>query len=90
MYQPDLLRAGFSEVVGYLQANVPTIGGIPIPQITAPLTVSESGIYVQDKHPLVSLENIFAAAPDFNLSNYPVWISGSCLQKPPPAEVFEG
>ena len=81
MYQPDLLRAGFSEVVGYLQANVPTIGGIPIPQITAPLTVSESGIYVQDKHPLVSLENIFAAAPDFNLSNYPVWISGSNYNK---------
>ena len=44
MYQPDLLRAGFSEVVGYLQANVPTIGGIPIPQITAPLTTSESGM----------------------------------------------
>ena len=72
MYNPTALKAGFSGVIGFLQANLPQI-----PQISAPLTTSSTGVYVQDKHPLVSLENIYYCAPDFGINNYPIWLSGS-------------
>lgn len=76
MYNPASLRAAFSGVVGILQSNLPQV-----PQINSPLIDSSSGIYVQDKHPLVSLENIWYAAPDFNANNYAAWVNGNAYAK---------
>ena len=70
MYNPTLLQSGFQGIVGLLQANSPQV-----PAITAPLTTSESGIFVQDKHPIVTLENIWQSCPDFNPNNWPSWVS---------------
>lgn len=72
MYNPTELRVAFTGVVGLLQSNIPGV-----PYVSAPLTTSSSGIYAQDKHPLVSLENIFYSAPDFNINNYPIWSFGN-------------
>ena len=72
MYKPSVLRTAFAELVGILPSNLPQV-----PAIGAPLTVSDSGVYVQDKHNIVSLENVWYCAPDFNPNNYQSWVSGS-------------
>lgn len=70
MYNVPALIAGFEGFVGILQSNLPQI-----PQIGEPLILSDSGVYLQDKHPLVSLENIWYAAPDFSWTNWLGWVS---------------
>lgn len=72
MYNVSQLKTGFQSLVGTLQSNLPQV-----PQISAPLTDSLSGIYVQDKHSLVTLENVWYAAPNFSPQNWNNWVSGS-------------
>lgn len=72
MYNIATLRAAFLSQVGILQSDIPQV-----PKISAPLTISNTGVYVQDKHPLVSLQNIWYSAPDFNPNNWYSWVSGS-------------
>lgn len=72
MYNPSLLQSGFQGLIGLLQGNSPQV-----PVIGSPLTDSLSGIYVQDKHPIVTLDNIWMSAPDFNPNGCPKWVSGS-------------
>ena len=44
-------------------------------QIDAGLTNSESGIYYQDLHPMVTLENVRAVSPNFNTSaEFDTWL----------------
>jgi hypothetical protein len=70
MYDIASLRTAFTSLVGILQSNLPQV-----PAISPPLSVSNSLVYVQDKHALVSLENIWYAAPLFNPNDYPAWVS---------------
>jgi hypothetical protein len=70
MYSPSLLKEGFVSIVGILDSNYPQI-----PLVQAPLSISLTGINVQDKHPLVTLENIWYAAPDFDSNNWNLWVS---------------
>lgn len=70
MYSVSRLRTAFASFVSIEQANIPGI-----PTLVAPLTESSSGISVQSKHPLVTLENIYYAAPDFNPNNWNAWVS---------------
>lgn len=72
MYNPQILVSSFAGVVGTRQSNRP---GVPV--ISGTMASSSSGVFVQSKHPLVTLENIFDSAPDFNINKYPVWVSGS-------------
>ena len=37
------------------------------------LTQSESGLYYQDAHPLLTLQNLVSVAPDFKNISYPVY-----------------
>lgn len=37
------------------------------------LTKSESGLYFQNMHPLLTLDNILSIAPDFKNTNYPIY-----------------
>lgn len=41
--------------------------------ISDDLTSSESGLYFQQAHPMVTIENIRAIQPDVSMFNYPVW-----------------
>lgn len=45
----------------------------PQQQISEALTESESGLYFQQAHPMVTLENIRAIMPEHNLFTYPDW-----------------
>jgi len=64
MYDVSKIQDGFSGKIGWRQ---------PIdndfPQLTPVVTASESGLYFNDYHPLISFENIDASGPDFDNSN---------------------
>ena len=45
----------------------------PQQQIDSTLTESESGLYFQQAHPMVTLENVRAIMPDYTLYQYPEW-----------------
>lgn len=71
MYDPIALKAAFQSLVGVRQPYTPGV-----PQIVPPLSTSNSGLYVDDKHPLASTENMFYSCPNFEPSQYPTWLSG--------------
>lgn len=45
----------------------------PMDEIDASLLQSESGLYYQDAHPLMTLENVKAVMPDNFIYRYPAW-----------------
>jgi len=45
--------------------------------IAQSLTVSDTGQYYQEIHPLVTLDNIKAIAPEFEAIVYPDWVIGT-------------
>lgn len=44
------------------------------------LTETNSGEYYQDIHPLLTLENLKAVAPDFDKITYPTWLVGTAYK----------
>lgn len=72
MYNVATLQAAFSGLVGIRQGDLPNT-----PNIIGSITSSSSGVYIQDKHPLLSLDNLFYAAPDFSPQIYKRWVSGN-------------
>ena len=46
---------------------------IPENQIAEDLTQSESGLYFQGAHPMVTLENLRAVMPEMSVSQFPEW-----------------
>ncbi len=69
MYRPADLKNGLLNLVGWRQnANTAdfTIG--------ASLVTSSSGLYYQDFHPLLTLDNLKAVAPPFDDENYAAWL----------------
>jgi hypothetical protein len=59
MYNLGLVQEGLKNVVGFRNAYDPQFG-----KIDSDLTTSETGIYFQSVHSLVTLENIFSIAPN--------------------------
>jgi hypothetical protein len=50
-------------------------------EIAGSLTVTETGRYYQDVHPLITLENIKAIAPEFKRITHSAWLIGSAYLK---------
>ena len=72
MYRPEDLKTGLLHLWGWRQ-NYDTSEFT----ISDSLTQSETGQYFQEVHPLVTLDNIKAIAPDFKNITYPDWAIGT-------------
>jgi hypothetical protein len=59
MYNLRLVQEGLKNIVGFRNSQDPQFG-----KIDSDLTTSETGIYFQSVHPLVTLENLFSIAPN--------------------------
>lgn len=68
MYRPADLKTGLLNLWGWRQ-NRDTSAFT----IADSLTETSIGAYYQDVHPLVTLDNIKAVAPDFKNITYPIW-----------------
>lgn len=71
---PDIVSA-LTPLVGWRQAYS------PLEAIDEELTRSESGLYFQDAHPLLTLNNIKAVVPDSFTLRYPKWIISQPYKK---------
>ena len=72
MYNPAQLKAGLIGLVGWRQ-NYDPAGA----QLSA-LTSSTSGLYFNDEHPLLNIENLLSIAPEFSKLSAPsAWDSGT-------------
>lgn len=68
MYRIDTIKDKFSNLLGWRQHHGEAM-------ISESLTNSESGMYYQDMHPLVTLDNIKSIAPDFgNEEEFSQWL----------------
>lgn len=67
MYRLKEIQAALSAVVGWRQAYDPT------KYIDETLTETESGLYYQDAHPLLTLENMRSIMPEDWALQYPDW-----------------
>ena len=72
MYNVSSLKSGLLGLVGWRQNYDPA--GV---QLSA-LTTSTSGLYFNDEHPLLNIENLLSIAPEFSkLASIPAWDSGT-------------
>ena len=62
------IQEGLLHLIGWRQSYDVNDGVI----ISEALTQSESGLYYQDAHPLLTLQNLKSIAPDFSNMSYPV------------------
>lgn len=61
------IQEGLLHLIGWRQSYDANDG-----VVSEALTQSESGLYYQDAHPLLTLQNLQSIAPDFNNISYPV------------------
>ena len=72
MYNVSSLKSGLLGLVGWRQNYDPA--GV---QLSA-LTTSTSGLYFNDEHPLLNIENLLSIAPEFSkLASIPAWDSAT-------------
>jgi hypothetical protein len=71
MYRANELKTGLLHLWGWRQNY-----DVSEYTIADSLTVSETGQYFQEVHPLMTLDNIKAIAPDFARITYPIWLIG--------------
>lgn len=72
MYSPAQLKAGLIGLVGWRQNYDPD--GVQLSALTAPT----SGLYFNDEHPLLNIENLLSIAPEFTKLGAPdTWGSGT-------------
>lgn len=71
MFISEEIKNGFLNYIGWRQSYDPDN------QISQSLTITDSGQYYQDIHPLVTLNNLRAIAPDFYNVTYPDWLVGT-------------
>lgn len=72
MYDPAQLKSGLIGLVGWRQNYDPA--GVQL----SGLTTSTSGLYFNDEHPLLNIENLLSVAPEFSkLPAIPEWDSGT-------------
>jgi hypothetical protein len=67
MIRINEIQSALLHLVGWQQSYDPE------QHISEELTQSESGLYFQQAHPMVTLDNIRAIMPEYNLFNYPAW-----------------
>lgn len=72
MYRVSDLQTGLLNLVGWRQNH-----NVSEFTIGSSLLASSSGLYYQDVHPLLTLNNIKAVAPKFEDITYPTWDSGT-------------
>lgn len=70
MYRLDYIKGALSNLVGWEQDYDPSKA------IDESLTQSESGVYFQGAHPLLTLSNLRAVIPDDWVKRYPLFVSG--------------
>ena len=68
MYRLQPIQDEMIKRVGFRQTTHPDL-----PQLVQQLTDSESGIFVQDRHPLLNTNNLFMAAENFDQWPYDPW-----------------
>lgn len=68
MYNVNRITQSYLPLIGWRQQTDPGAT-----QIDPVLTVSESGLFYQDEHPVLTLDNLLAISPDFSLIVYPAW-----------------
>ena len=73
MFNPPLIQATFQGLVGMLQPNDPNVPQIPT---GSALLQTDTGLYMQNIHPLVTIDNLYFAAPDFTIYKWSSWVSG--------------
>jgi len=67
MIRIDDIKLGLAHLVGWEQ------GIIPSEQIAEDLTESESGLYYQSAHPMVTLKNLQSVMPEMDVKMFPQW-----------------
>ena len=75
MIRIPYIVSALTPLVGWRQAYS------PLEAIDEELTRSESGLYYQDAHPLLTLNNIKAIVPDSFTLRYPKWILSQPYKK---------
>jgi len=68
MYNVEKVLTAWGGLIGWRQNHDPNAG-----QIDTDLLESTSGMYYQDEHPLLTLQNLQSIMPDYALVNYPAW-----------------
>lgn len=68
MYRTNEIKAGLLHLIGWRQNYNPADL-----EVSSSLTQTETGQYFQDIHPLLTLDNIKAIAPDFKNIVLPTW-----------------
>lgn len=71
MYKVSEIQEGLLHEIGFRQ-NHDTAAYT----IADSLLQSDSGLYFQDAHPLLTLDNLVSIAPDFNGITYDAWVGG--------------
>lgn len=70
------IQEGLLHLIGWRQSYDANDGAI-----SEALTRSESGLYYQDAHPLLTLQNLQSIAPDFSNISYPVHLTEEIYAK---------
>lgn len=69
MYRLPAIQTEMVKRLGFRQTSNPNI-----PQLTPQLTQSESGIFIQDRHPLLNTNNLSMASENFDQWPYEAWV----------------
>jgi hypothetical protein len=75
MIRIEDIKRELAHVVGWEQ------GLVPKDLIDDSLTQSESGLYFQEAHPMVTMENLRAVMPEMDVELYPEWNSATFYKK---------
>lgn len=67
MIRIDDIRKGLAHLVGWEQAIMPS------EQVAEELTESESGLYYQSAHPMLTLKNVRSIMPEMDVNEFPKW-----------------
>lgn len=68
MYRVDAILESWRALVGWRQNYDPNGK-----QLEDEMVASESGMFYQDEHPMLTLQNLESIMPDYSLVNYPAW-----------------
>ena len=76
MYRPLDIKSGLLHLWGWRQNHDPLSL-----TISESLTESETGQFFQEVHPMLTLENVKAVAPNFDTITYPPWSASTSYKK---------
>ena len=70
MFNKSTVKSGLFGLLGFRNTDHPDYESL-----TSTLTASDSGMYFQDYHPLLTFENLYSIAPNYDGYNYPTFSS---------------